>query len=608
MDYAERWRRAAADDDSEAKRAIIREIEQTPGASAVDRDVALICAALDDPDKNVRLASLSALARFAPDKPQLVVSVRDIIERSACPVNVASLARFLCLAGAAAEHALPLILQLLESMASEPSMEGGEFIWEDLLDAVAHIGPAAHDAIPLVIGSLDAATNDHVVEAAANALAKIGLPSVRPMMNYIQCEQSSDFARREVTKALGKIPVAADEVVPFLIQQLVANGTNKNAAVWALGLLGPAAKAAIPYLMEHLSCSDVTWLRALWKIQGDAALVVPKFIENVEGNDARCSVVSILGEIGPEARAAVPALRKRLFGDSYFLSVEAAVALWRIDGSEDALPVIAAAEWLISIGHGISTCDDRIAQCANEIQEWPPHVMSLRTFLGRRRLERLVATKQLKQTSPCIVPALVLIVEHTPYRRNARYRDIVAKAMDVLGAFGDKAAVAAIPLVFLRIRPLDEYHDLDTLRIQTLGRVGRGNEDAASEVARHMVREEVAMRLAASVALGRIGVGAPDIQESLVRAVHDAHPRVRAEAARSLGLLPTDAPPAVVSALIEALADSSRRVRAYAVASLGKLTPPAVDAIPALQQLLSSGGLKGLEQVVLRAIESIAQH
>jgi HEAT repeat protein len=429
------------------------------------------------------------------------------------------------------------------------------------------------------------------------------------MMDYVQREQADDLGRKLVTEALGRIPAAADEVVPFLIQQLTSRGANQYYAARALGLLGPAAKAAVPYLMEMEPdpCAEVERYQALWRIQRDAAAVVPKFIENLEGNDPRCSVARTLSEIGPEARAAVPALRKHLFGDQDAVSVGAAVALWRIDGSEDALPVIAAADWLISIGYGVSSCDDRIVQCANEIQEWPPHVVSLRTFLGRRRLERLLAAKQLKQASPCIIPALVLIVNNTPYRRNARYRDIVAKAMHVLGAFGDKAAGAAIPLVFLRIRPLGEYHDLDTLRIQTLGRVGRGNEDVASEVVRHMVHEEVAMRFAASVALGRIGVGGPHIQECLVRAVHDTHPRVRAEAARSLGLLPMEATPAAVAALVGALDDSSRRVRAYAVQSLGKLTPPAVDAILALQRLLLSGGLKGLEHVVRLAIEEISR-
>lgn len=607
MDFTERWRRADGSDDSEAKRTIIREIGTTRGSSTFDPDVVLLCEALDDPDEDVRCASLSALAKFAPNNPNLVIVVSDKIERSAYSVNVAALAEFLRSAGAAAEHAVRLLLGLLESMANEPSMLGGEFIWEAALDTVAQIGPAARDAIPLVIGGLDVSTDRRVTEAAANALAKIGLPSVRPMMDYVQREQADDLGRKLVTEALGRIPAAADEVVPFLIEQLTSRSANQYHAARALGLLGPAAKAAIPYLMEQTCYSDVAWLQSLWKIQGDAALVVPKLIDNLEGDDPRSSVASLLGEIGPEASSAIPALRRLLAGKDREKWVDAAVAVWKIDAWEDALPVFAAADWLIRLGHSFSPYDDQIVQCADAIQTWPSHAAALRTFLGRRRLEHRVAARQLKEADPCVIPALTLIVEWTPYRRNARYRNIVAKAMDVLGAFGDRAAAAVIPLVFLRFMPLGEYHDLDTLRVQTLGRVGRGNEDAASEVARHMVREEAAVRLAASVALGRIGVGGPHIQECLVRAVHDTHPRVRAEAARSLGLLPMEATPAAVAALVGALDDRSRRVRAYAVRSLGELTPPAVGAIPALQQLLSDGGLKGLEHVVRLAIEEVSR-
>lgn len=439
MDRGQRWRRAAADKDFKAQRTIIREFKQTCRDGDARPDVGFLCDALDDSDANVRRASLYALAEFAPDNPSLVIAVRDQVERSQYPVNLAALADFLCSAGEAADQAVPLLLEILKSLTDEPSMFGGEFLWESTLAAIGHVGPAARDAIPMIMWSLDAATDDRVPSAAADALVKIGIPSVRPMMDYIQHAQSSDFVRGEVTRALGNIRAAADEIVPFLIQQYTSCCANQCAAAFALFLLGPAAKAAIPHLMQHpLPYLDELRFQALWKIQGDAALVVPKFIENLEGDDPRCSVARTLGEIGPEARSAIPALQKQLLGSDRGMWVAAAVALWRIAAWEDALPVIAAADWLVRIGQSFSPYDDQIVQCANGIQFWPPQVETLRTFLDGRRAERLVTAKQLKQASPSIVPALVLIAENTPYRRNAVYRHIATQAREVLDAFGDE--------------------------------------------------------------------------------------------------------------------------------------------------------------------------
>src|SRR5439155_1141101 len=95
-------------------------------------------------------------------------------------------------------------------------------------------------------------------------------------------------------------------------RQDVARAASRAAE--CLSLIGPAARAAVPALREALA-SDNQWVRvhaarALWRIEGRGEEVVPALLEEIRGRPAGLLAVECLGQIGPPARAAIPALRR----------------------------------------------------------------------------------------------------------------------------------------------------------------------------------------------------------------------------------------------------------------------------------------------------------
>jgi HEAT repeat protein len=111
-------------------------------------------------------------------------------------------------------------------------------------------------------------------------------------------------------------------------------------AAAALGNLGRAARSAVPALI-HTSLWDedhavrVEAAVALWKIDRKGPLVIPALTKALaDDNELICWMAAdALGQIGPEAREAVPALRRALQRDFRISLVRTGVilALKRID-------------------------------------------------------------------------------------------------------------------------------------------------------------------------------------------------------------------------------------------------------------------------------------
>lgn len=121
-----------------------------------------------------------------------------------------------------------------------------------------------------------------------------------------------EFAERphDTDYLLARYPQHADRVLaalaPILAAPRAGNGWEFHATLRAFG---PAAAPAVPWLLGA-------------PLDGPAA--------------------TTLGEIGPAAADAVPALRAAAVGDDPDLAVAAAGALWRIERSPDALPLLTA--------------------------------------------------------------------------------------------------------------------------------------------------------------------------------------------------------------------------------------------------------------------------
>jgi HEAT repeat protein len=122
--------------------------------------------------------------------------------------------------------------------------------------------------------------------------------------------------RQRAIEVLAEYGAAAKLALPELIGLL---GDNQSAerlhVIRALAAIGPEAKAALPKIKENLKNPDlfcrVAAAHALWRIDRNAELAIPVLIEAFADQQMDTEWLSeVLGEIGPDAKAAVPRLRE----------------------------------------------------------------------------------------------------------------------------------------------------------------------------------------------------------------------------------------------------------------------------------------------------------
>jgi hypothetical protein len=187
----------------------------------------------------------------------------------------------------------------------------------DVADVVAAIRAqaAAHPHITMmVLGDLGPAAVD-------------ALPEVREALNH-----EEPIVRVHAARALFRIAGAAESAnsaeaaLPALRAAL---GTYaETTALAALADFGPAG-AELAGVLPELMGADDDWTAvraaiAHWRITGDAGPVVPVLMEHAEPGDCGIEAVRRLGEIGPDAAAAVPLLQDAV--DSEYVEIRSGSA------------------------------------------------------------------------------------------------------------------------------------------------------------------------------------------------------------------------------------------------------------------------------------------
>ena len=204
------------------------------------------------------------------------------------------------------------------------------------------------------------------------ALIAIGKPAVPGLISAL--EHPDPGVRLLTAKAISCIGPSAKEAVPALIRRVrVEQGPNKRGVVLALGGIGPQAKAAVPVLIEEVrSSAPHSAVEALSGIGPGAREAIPALLEAMRSSDELLSVfaayslrkidpnhkapiphligllrktkseltlmctVCWLGEFGPAARDACPALLQALEDRSDQIRARAAEALWKVDPTSKA--------------------------------------------------------------------------------------------------------------------------------------------------------------------------------------------------------------------------------------------------------------------------------
>lgn len=300
------------------------------------------------------------------------------------------------LAGGGAE-AVPVLVELLHR---DPATRLAA------LRVVQRVGPPAAAAIPHVLAcataDLPSPWNEYARSAVADALGGIG-PAAVPALAVLAAGDDPHFAR-EAIRVLGELGADAKPATPALAMALRnGSGSNRTAAadvlaalgpaavpeltaaamagdgeaIRALGVIGPGAVAAVPVLVERLADSHsqtgreaatalarigtaaVPGLTAglsherssvrdraamcLASLKANAAPAVPALTRLLDDETGRFAAVFALGEIGPDALAALPRLL-------IVYITSPVLTEWRVEGAVelDVRHAAATAIWKIN--------------------------------------------------------------------------------------------------------------------------------------------------------------------------------------------------------------------------------------------------------------------
>jgi HEAT repeat protein len=339
-----------------------------------------------------------------------------------------------------------------------------------------------------------------------------------------------------------------------------------------LGDYGPKAQAAVPALIEALA--GETELResaaaALAKIGKPAVPLLAKALDS-ENPTVLTGAAQALRDIGPDAKAAAPRLVKLL-------------------GVEDAVTRIAVVEALGSLRD-----PDSVPALGARVRTDPDfgvrrYAAFALTDLGADAKaavpDLLDALRQANALSKLDPPPKVPDSDPRSDRENYLNRGVILTGDPVLNL--DLAASHALTAIGPPAVPgvVDLLSNKDKgLRrgaVFILADMGAGAKAAAPDLAKRLEDEDPEVRQYTAVALGRIGRDASAAVPALRKAFRDPAPGVRVTAAVAVMRIDPQADGAL-DVVKEALRHKDAEVRLMAVQTLGPLKPTARPALLAL--------------------------
>jgi len=283
------------------------------------------------PQRNPRALALQILERIHPSATALWPLIQPAATNPAHPRYLDSLR----LAGALGADGTVGLSALTNALTSTNPV-----VVAFSLRSLASLGPDARDAVPSLIQALDGPN----APRALQALGSIG-SAARPAIPRI--ERMGDPAHGDFS---GNVAVALRRIDPEhpALDGLIARAADRSdpmqasASITCLGEIGPAAKPALPVLLAALAephlalpaaqavqkvdprnpdavplllmylrggdLNAAAWL-ARWEPPHEAGIAaLAKVVESDPQDGQRLWAMYVLYEVGPRARAAIPAL------------------------------------------------------------------------------------------------------------------------------------------------------------------------------------------------------------------------------------------------------------------------------------------------------------
>jgi hypothetical protein len=234
-------------------------------------------------------------------------------------------------------------IQLLEHLDSSERRRAAE--------ALIPISASLTEVLPMLGGALkhtDPAARANTAKAIGTLAARMtaAIPLLQDAIKSIVLTESNETIRTSALQALSLFDPISRRQVPRFMEALRDELPFVRAnAAQALGQLGTEAKEAVPALTTAALRDTDFRVRleaavALWRIDKRAVRALPVLIEALKADDEsqRWIAGDCLGEMGPEARPAVPALVEALRGPikARLVRMSLELALERIDAEAAA--------------------------------------------------------------------------------------------------------------------------------------------------------------------------------------------------------------------------------------------------------------------------------
>lgn len=379
-------------------------------------------------------------------------------------------------------------------------------------------------------------------------------------------DDTDPLVRIMVAEAIWKVErPAPSAILPTLQRGLKdKNAEVRAAACRVIGLLGAKGKAAVTTLIDTLKDKEL--------------LVV-------------MNAIVALGEIGPAAREAAPALL-RLTGSADFIVLEPFVATALGDLGDAVLPELLAALKEPSV--------DRRRVAAAALGGMGPKaegaVKGLTAALRDSEWTvRSLAAQALGNIGKGAKASLPRLHEATQDKEPL----VRIQAALAVWRIGGETKHVALLSRWLS----DESIPVRQAACRALGAMGPDAKEAAGALNRRLADNEAILRQWAAEALGNIGPAAKDSAASLRTLLKDTEKPVRLSAAFALWQVTGEAKEAREA--LQAFLTDDAVLQTRAVEALGNIGPAARDALPDLVTMYREEDDEGLHRVLAAAIKKI---
>lgn len=407
--------------------------------------------------------------------------------------------------------------------------------------ALGRLGADAAEAVDSLIATISKASNDEELFAYTDALAKIGEPSIKPLINSLK---DRNVPRKGVISALGKIRGPA---LPTLME--ASTDPNPSVRAGAIEALGQTANRAdvAQLLIARLADDDPNVRAAAARSLGNQRLRVEDSIEELEK--------TLSSGDGATKIAALESLSK-LGLDRTRLTAHLTNAL----KTNDAALRRRSVELLQKMGDGAAPAASELIKLVNDPnEEFRRDVVNVLGNIGRERADQ-------------IVPAL-----------NGKLKDssadVRAAAAKGLGRMGSSARPASQNLIAAM---KDADGSVRAAAVDAFWRLRLPPQETTSHLVAALKDDEWPVRQAATAGLERLGSRAVDAVPILVKLLSSSEDRFAAfSALRRID----KALPSHVPALTLSLESDSDFEKAGAARMLAKIGKEAKDALPKLEEL-----------------------